>query len=322
MEAGGTEVSGASRDLINQERKIMRVYITGIAGMLGSSLAKALRGTYEVFGSDLIPVSIFGCSCQQMDLLNENSLKNHIVEVKPDVLIHTVAMVNVDLCEMQPNQARLLNSELTGRVAKLCKEYCIKMVYISTDAVFDGEMKGLYAETDKIHPLNVYGKTKADGESRTLHLDNGLVLRTNIYGMNIQNKKSFGEWIVCALKNGETLNMFTDVLFSPILTTDFSEIVCLSIKNDLRGIYHVCATGSVSKYEFGIAVKDIFNIKSGHILPCISSSMGFAALRSKNMGMSNQKICRELHISIREPIESIYEFLRINMAVIKQKGGN
>lgn len=289
----------------------MKVYITGIAGLLGASLALVLKEKCEVYGCDLIPADILGCGCKQIDLLNKDALRSHIEEIRPDVLIHTAAMVNVDFCEEHPAQARLLNVGVTDHIAMLCKDFSIKMIYISTDAVFDGKKKGLYTETDKVHPINIYGKTKAEGELKVLGLDNGLVLRTNIYGINIQNKKSFGEWIVSNLENGETLNMFTDIYFSPILTTDFSQIVYLSIENNLRGIYHAGGTGSVSKYEFGIAVKDIFRIGTGCIKPCTSSVMKLVAPRSPNMGMSNQKICQELHISIREPIQSIYDFLRL-----------
>ncbi|MEE0686825.1 MAG: SDR family oxidoreductase [Lachnospiraceae bacterium] len=285
-----------------------KVYITGIAGLLGYAIATKLMGKYQVCGVDLVEVEIEDCNIEKFDLTDFEQLENSIRNQKPDILIHTAAAVNVDGCETNRDYANSLNSKLTENISFICKKYGIKLIYISTDAVFDGEKKGLYTEDDVPNPINYYGLTKLQGEDFVKQVDNSLTLRTNIYGVNIQNKKSFGEWIVSSLQENQELNMFTDIMFSPILVNELAEIIDICICNDIEGLYHACGTGSISKYEFGMLVKEIFGINTGKIHKTTSDTMEFIAKRSKNMGMSNKKLRERLNINISTPEESIRRF--------------
>lgn len=289
----------------------MKLYVTGIAGLLGNNIVKKLVNRCEITGIDILDLQIPNITYEHFSLYETEKLRNHIKSVKPDVVIHTAAAVNVDECEENPDWAYELNEETTKKIAEICDSLGIKMVYISSDAVFDGEKEELYKETDKVNPLNVYAKTKLGGEKWVLQYPDNIVFRTNIYGQNIQNKKSFGEWIVSSLEEGKTINMFEDIDFSPILVSDLAEIIYKSLEKNLSGLYHVCATGCISKYEFGIKLKEIFGIDSGAINKTQSETMHFKAKRSKHMGMSNEKITKELGIKIRTPEESIYEFKRL-----------
>lgn len=288
-----------------------KIYITGIAGLLGSNIASELKGKYEISGVDIVDISIPGVMYDIYDVSDYTALETHIIKEEPDVLIHTVAIVNVDKCEENQQLAEKINAQLTGVLAEICDRNHIKMIYISTDSVFDGKDRKLYSESDQVAPINEYAKSKYVGEVYTARYSNNLILRTNIYGLNIQNKKSFGEWVVGALKNGETINMFDDIYFSPILVNDLANIIDRCIIENLSGLYHVCATGQISKYEFGIKVKEIFDIDSGKINRSTSEIMNFKAKRPKNMGMSNLKIRQKLGIDIRTPEQSIREFYRI-----------
>ena len=289
----------------------MKLYVTGIAGLLGNNIVKKLVDRCEITGIDILDLQIPNITYEHFSLYETEKLRNHIKNVKPDVVIHTAAAVNVDECEENPDWAYELNEETTKKIAEICDSLGIKMVYISSDAVFDGEKEELYKETDEVNPLNVYAKTKLGGEKWVLQYPDNIVFRTNIYGQNIQNKKSFGEWIVSSLEEGKTINMFEDIDFSPILVSDLAEIIYKSLEKNLSGLYHVCATGCISKYEFGIRLKEIFGIDSGAINKTQRETMHFKAKRSKHMGMSNEKITKELGIKIRTPEESIYEFKRL-----------
>lgn len=289
----------------------MKLYITGIAGLLGNNIVKKLVNRCDITGVDILDLTIPNITYEKFSLYERERLKEHIVQVAPDVVIHTAAAVNVDECEENPEWAYRLNEEVTKDIADICDELGIKLVYISSDAVFDGENEKLYTETDEVNPLNVYAKTKLGGEKYVLENEKNLVFRTNIYGQNIQDKKSFGEWIVSSLEEGKTLNMFEDIDFSPILVSDLAEIIYKALEADLRGLYHVCATGCISKYEFGVKLKEIFDLHTGTINKSQSETMHFKAKRSKHMGMSNEKIRRELGIKIRTPEESIREFKRL-----------
>lgn len=287
------------------------IYITGIAGLLGNAIVKELKDQYLITGADRNNVDIWGCKYEQLDLLDFDSVRKSIQLIKPDVIIHAAACVNVDMCESNSILAKRMNVELTKVVVEVAKEIGAKIIYISSDAVFDGKSEKLYDENDLTNPINEYAKTKLLGERVALEKDDTLVLRTNFYGLNIRDKKSIGEWVVDALKQNETINMFEDIFFSPLLTSELSSIIGLCIEKDLIGIYHACATGAISKYEFGVAIKEIFGIESGIINRTNSDSADFIAKRSKHMGMSNKKIREALNISISTPRHGIEKFKRI-----------
>ncbi len=289
----------------------MKLYITGIAGLLGNNIVKKLVNRCEITGVDILNLNIPNVTYEKFSLYEQDKLREHIARIEPDAVIHTAAAVNVDECEENPQWAYKLNEEVTKDISNICNELGIKLVYISSDAVFDGENEQLYRETDEVNPLNVYARTKLNGEKHVLNYEGNLVFRTNIYGQNIQDKKSFGEWIVSSLEEGKTLNMFDDIDFSPILVSDLAEIIYKALEADLRGLYHVCATGCISKYDFGVKMKEVFDLHTGIINKSQSETMHFKAKRSKHMGMSNEKIRKELGIKIRTPEESIWEFKRL-----------
>lgn len=285
-----------------------RIYVTGSCGLLGSGIVKELSNKYKLFGVDLINVKQEGCETECFDLTDYGLLEKSIATIKPDVLIHTAAAVNVDRCEEDREYAYKLNTELTQTIVDICRKDNIKLIYISTDAVYDGTKTGLYTEQDEVGPVNYYGETKLKGEYAVETLSNSLILRTNIYGKNIQNKKSFGEWIVDSLLEDKELNMFTDIMFSPVLVNELARVIDRCIEKDLQGRYLACGTGSISKYDFGLLVKNKFGISSGKINKSISDEVNFKAKRSKNMGMSNRRLCEALDISISTPEESVEKF--------------
>lgn len=278
--------------------------------MLGANIAYLLKDKYMICGVDRVKINAIDIKIEQIDLLDFGKLRNNIIHFKPDYLIHTAAMVNVDLCEEEREKAYNLNTKLTESIVDICNEIKCKMIYISTDAVFDGTKDRLYTEKDLTNPLNYYGMTKLLGERKVLECGH-IVVRTNIYGFNIQNKYSFGEWIYHSLQEDEKLNMFTDIDFSPILVNDLAKALTVLFKGDTSGLYHICASGCIAKYDFGCVLKKTFNIKSGEITPAISDEFDFKAVRSKHMGMSNNKFCNEFNMILPSPVESINRFYEL-----------
>lgn len=279
--------------------------------MLGCNIAYELHNQYEISGVDLIEVNMPKVKSFVFDILDFDKLEQCINKIKPDVIIHTAAAVNVDQCEKEPSYAEKLNVVLTKKICEITNQINAKIIYISTDAVFDGEYDELYDENYLVNPINVYGDTKLKGEEFTKKCDNFLILRTNIYGFNIQKKNSFGEWIYNSLHQGKTLNMFDDIDFSPILVNELVQLIDLSIEKNLKGIFHACGTGSITKYNFGCLLKQMAGIESGKIEKGKSEFHDFVAKRAKHMGMNNCKIKMELNCKIRTPKESIEEFCRL-----------
>lgn len=286
----------------------MRIYITGIAGMLGYGIVQELKEKTVIFGNDIVDIVIPGLSYTTVSLFDMPAVEQDILEKRIDILVHTAAMVSVDGCEENPEAAEKINTCVTAELSELCKKHRIKMVYISTDAVFDGEDSRLYTEEDKVNPLNVYGRTKLNGEAAVLKYPENLVFRTNIYGINIQKKLGFGEWVSHSLIEGKTLHMFTDIDFSPILVNELAELIYQACRKDLSGLYHACGTGCITKYDFGVKLKEVFHIKSGEICRSASEEAGLKAKRSKHRGMSNRKLADALHMEISTPEESIKKF--------------
>ncbi len=303
----------------------MKIFITGIAGMLGANIAYLLNEKYVISGADLIKVNMNNVKTYDFDMLDYENLKKILCTERPDIILHTAAAVNVDKCETDIEYAENLNVILTKYLCEIASQIKAKIVYISTDAVYSGEDTKLYSENMQVNPINVYGRTKLCGEHLVLQDTDNLVLRTNIYGYNLQNKYSFGEWIINALANGETLNMFTDIDFSPILVNDLTEIIDMSISKKLNGIYNVCATGCITKYEFGCYLQNVFGYKKGVINQALSIEHNFVAKRSLHMGMDNSKIRMLLNCNIKTPIQSIdyfYELYQKNyQKKIKAFGG-
>lgn len=287
-----------------------RVYITGIAGMLGGNLGYLLGNDYKICGVDKIAIMVDNIKTEQFNLLDFKRLEDSIRKFQPDYLIHTAALVSVDFCEENEELSKKMNTDLTCFLAELCNKISCRMIYISTDAVFDGKEAGLYKEGDAPNPVNIYGMTKYKGECAALKYGH-TVLRTNIYGFNIQNKNSFGEWIYKSLLKGENLKMFTDIDFSPILVNDLADILMNIMEKRIQGLYHVCATGSITKYDFGMYLKHIFSIREGSIKAAISDNYPFKAVRSKHMGMDNKKISKILGITVATPKESIEKFFKL-----------
>lgn len=286
----------------------LRIYVTGIAGMMGYGIYRVLKDKAVIMGNDIVDVKIPGMEYSKISLLDMQKVEEDIKCKNIDILIHTAAMVHVDRCEKEPEMAKRLNTDVTAGLSELCDRNQIKMIYISTDSVFDGNEKKLYTEKDKTNPVNVYARTKLEGEYAVLQYKKNLVLRTNIYGRNIQNKESFGEWIYYSLIRDETLHMFSDIDFSPILVDELAKAIYLACIRDLSGIYHACGTGCITKYDFGVKMKEIFGITDGSILPAVSENMSLKAKRPKHMGMSNKKLCEALSMKISTPEQSIWKF--------------
>ena len=285
-----------------------KIFITGLAGMLGSNIAYELRNDYLLSGVDLLKVNMDKVASYDFDALDYEKLLLCLNEINPDVIIHTAAAVNVDKCEIEPDYAKKLNVKMTENIYKVSEKINAKLIYISTDAVFDGKNAKLYSESDKTSPINIYGETKLTGENIVRKNKKNLILRTNIYGFNIQNKNSFGEWIYTNLLEDKEINMFTDIDFSPILVNELAKVINETIKRDVSGLYHVCGSGCISKYDFGCELKRIFKIDSGKVNKTTSDSFSFKAKRAKHMGMSNRNICNLLNMKISTPVESIEKF--------------
>ncbi len=284
----------------------MKLLITGANGFLGKKLIKVLSIEHEVIGASSASTAP---GLIKLDLRNPHNIRKTLLDIKPDALIHTAAITNIGYCENNKRQARLVNVEGTKRLACVCKAEKIKMFYISTDSVYDG-IKGNYAEHDNINPQNYYGISKYEGELEVLKKEKSLILRTNIFGLNIQKKKSLGEWILESLKTNQKINGFKDAFFSSIYTMELARIIDISIQRHLRGVYNCGSADSCSKYKFGLKIADIFKLDSTLITPILIDDFNFKAKRGKDLSLNVDKLEKALNYKLPTIDQSVDGFYR------------
>ena len=169
--------------------KKSKVAITGASGLLGNKIIKHATTEYTV-----IPIhrtKPLSSNSLELDITYATKVSNLLSEIKPDVVIHAASETNVDKCEIEKERAWKINAKGTLNIAKVCRKVSAKLIYISTDYVFDGE-KGLYDERDEPNPINYYGITKLEGEKQVIaHCKNYAILRTSVlYGWHPWNRTS------------------------------------------------------------------------------------------------------------------------------------
>lgn len=288
-----------------------RLLIIGGSGLLGSSIVRIAAQNFEVYATYYLhPVQISDCTLVPLDIRDRDETLSLLGKIKPNIVIHTAALVDVDYCEEHPREAWLINAEGTENVALASKKAGAKLIYISTDSVFDGE-KGMYTEADAPRPVNIYAKTKLEGETRIQHLlPDSLVIRTAFYSRSLPGRHSLAEWIITELKKGGTLRMFTDVFFSPIPADTLAEAMLEMYSKGLTGIYHVGGTERCSKYTFGLEIARIFGFDDSHIQPSTLVEAKLKAPRPKDLSLNINKVVNSANIhlpNLREGISQLRE---------------
>lgn len=244
----------------------MKVLVTGIAGQLGHDVMNELhkRG-YEGVGSDIAPqysgaddgTAVTKMDYIQMDITNSEEVTETIKKVNPDVVVHCAAWTAVDLAEESENKEKVMAINVGGteNIAKVCKELDCKMVYISTDYVFDGYGTRPWEEDCKDYaPLNVYGESKLMGEKVvSLNLEKYFIVRIAwVFGVNGNN---FIKTMLKVGKKFDTLKVVNDQIGTPTYTYDLSRLLVDMIETDKYGYYHATNEGGyISWYDFACEI--------------------------------------------------------------------
>jgi dTDP-4-dehydrorhamnose reductase len=277
----------------------MKILVTGASGLLGLNLALMDMDSHTIVGVDRAKLAGTPFELIKADLLDPEVEHQLLDTVKPDAVIHTAALANLEACEEQPETARLLNAQLPGELADACARRGIRMLHISTDAVFDGTKDDVYTEQDAPNPQGVYASTKLEGERNVLAANsNAVVVRVNFFGWSLSGTRSLPEFFINNLSAGKTVQGFTDVFFCPLFVGDLAEILLKVLANGLNGIYHVVGSESLSKYDFGVAIAHRFRLDEGLIQPVSVEESTLKATRSHNLRLSVHK----LSTALGEPI--------------------
>ena len=231
----------------------MKILVTGVKGQLGYDVTKELANrNYE---------SVIGIDIQDLDLTKEVLVKEFVKKLKPDIIIHNAAWTAVDKAELNPNKVYEVNALATKYLSEASDDCGAKLMYISTDYVFDGKGENFFEVNSPKNGLSVYGVTKSKGEDfLTSILDKYRIIRISwVFGINGNN---FIKTMLKLAKAGKKeLNVVDDQIGSPTYTYDLAKLMCDMIETDKYGIYHATNEGICSWYEFA---KYIFE-KSGFL---------------------------------------------------------
>jgi dTDP-4-dehydrorhamnose reductase len=243
----------------------------------------------------------------RLDIQNENAVIDCINKVKPNYIINCAANVNIDFLEKNPNIAYSVNVEGTKNIVKVSKKFNIRLIHISTDAVFDGE-RGLYVEEDNTNPINTYGKSKLLGEKYVReNLNNYVIIRTNIFGID-PNGRDFISNIIKNLKNKKSMIGFDDIIYSPLEISNLVEMIIEILKINYCGIIHLSSDIPISKYQFILEVADVFKLDKTLVKKGTSEEIKFIAKRPKNLTLCNdkaKKILKTQIIPLKESLKKI-----------------
>ncbi len=273
----------------------MKLLITGASGLLGINLAlEAMRG-HEVIGIDRGKLRSAPFRVIKADILKRDEINSIINTTRPDWFINCAAVANLEKCEEDPIQARLLNTDLPGELAAACAKRNIPFVHLSTDSVFDGTKEGMYTEEDKPNPQGVYSRTKLDGERAVGQVNlQAIIARVNFFGWSLGAKRSLPEFFINNLSEGRNVNGFTDVIFCPMWVNHLAQTLIAMLEKDLHGLYHVVGAQPMNKYQFGVEVARKFGLNESLIEPQSVERSGLTAKRSHNLWLSVHKLSTDL----------------------------
>ena len=285
-----------------------KILIVGASGFLGWNLARALRGAHHVTGTfSRSPVEIDGCRMERLDLGSKDDAASLIRALRPDLVLNAAAIIDVDFCERERGKAELINAEGARIVAELAAEIGARMIYFSTDMVFDGR-KGMYNEEDIPHPSNWYGETKFAGERWTRDRCPGAVIArlALMYGVGSQAHGSFLQWMLRRLGEGECVDLFTDQFRTPTFVGDVCRAVAGMIERpEVAGIYHVAGPERMNRYEFGERVAEVFHFPVGLLRPVRMEDLKDLMPRPEDSSLANHKAERDLGIRFRGVTEGL-----------------
>jgi len=276
-----------------------KVLITGGSGLLAVNWALATRSHYTV--TLLLhhkKISLLGVETDIAPLSSLDECSSILLKHQPDIVIHTAGLTNIEECDVNPDLAQEVNVDLARNIAISCSNQGVKLVHISTDQLFLGDQE-FTTENTSTNPVNNYAKTKLIGDQKVLeNCKDALVIRTNFFGWGANYRQSFSDFILNKLRNNESVDLFSDVFFTPILIDNLCSKVHQLIDLKATGLFNIVSSERVSKYDFGIKLANCFNLDTSLINPISIDDKPNLVKRPKDMSLSNTKLRQTLDCEI------------------------
>jgi dTDP-4-dehydrorhamnose reductase len=269
-----------------------KLLVIGATGTLGSRLLSLGKGRFEMLAADKKRPE-GAPDTHELDACNREQAFALIEKLRPDCVIDAHALTNLDYCETHQEETWRVNYDGSLNIADACETVGCKYIFISTDNVFDGE-KAAYTENDSVNPLNYYAKTKVAVEMALAEMDSDYIIaRTAVlYGKEGQGRVGFVPWVIEKLKNKEEIRIVTDQKNNPTFVDNLCELLFRLYEKDERGIFHTTGGECLSRYDFSLAIAQVFGLDSKLIVPILSSELNQTALRPKTLNMLTEKVTR------------------------------
>ncbi|WP_231425139.1 NAD(P)-dependent oxidoreductase [Pedobacter sp. Leaf250] len=277
------------------------ILTTGSNGLLGQKITEKVltEGRVKLIatskGANRYPITN-GYQYAEMDILDPVQVRTIIEKFKPDAIVHTAAMTNVDTAEANKELCRQLNVEATQNLVSLCEEFNIQLIHLSTDFIFDGA-NGPYKEEDATNPLSYYGETKLLAELTVKESRaNWAILRTIlVYGItNDMSRSNIVLWAKGALEKGLPINVVNDQWRMPTLAEDLAEACLLAVEKNSQGVYHVSGKDYMSIADLVRKVADYWSLDKSIISEISSQSLNQSAKRPIKTGFVLDKTIKDL----------------------------
>ena len=261
----------------------MKILVTGGSGLLGNKITEIALEKYEIYAGYCHNKPEIGEPIK-FNLTTDAGLET-IYKIRPEVIIHTAALTNVDNCEINKELAYKINVKGTKKIADIAKELNIFFLYVSSDYVFSG-IKGMYKEEDTPNPINYYGYTKLLGE---WHCD-CIVRPSVIYGSKpASGKVNFVLWLINKLMNKQKVKIAEDQFTTPTFNTNLARMILEIAKKKLKGIFHLSGATRISRYDFALKIANKFGLDKDLIVPSKIDEMEWIAKRPKDSSLDITK---------------------------------
>jgi len=275
--------------------------VIGAKGMLGRDLVGVLHSSFpddEVVGWDI----------EEIDIQKEGESVFKIGKLRPNIVIHVAAYTDVDGCERDEEKAFAVNAEGTKHVALAALRCRAKLIYLSTDYVFDGIRREPYVESDLPHPLNAYGRSKWQGEQYAQELvKNGLIIRAQwLYG---RYGKNFVASILQQAREKKALSIVNDQIGSPTYTVDLAKAISVLIQFNAQGVFHVANSDWCTWFAFGQAILNLSGMNEVKVIPISSEELDRPAVRPSYSVFNCQKLKEKTGLTLRPWSEALNDYM-------------
>ena len=295
----------------------MKILITGSNGLLGQKLLHKLRLDKNIdlhatsIGDNRVTVKE-GYAYHSLDITNKQEVYDLIDKIKPNVILNTAAMTNVDECEIKRDECENININSVKYLVSASKDFNSHIIHISTDFIYDGK-KGFYSEEDKANPLSFYGLSKLRSEDFLKSTDcKWTIIRTIVvYGVTEKPKKNnIILWAKKSLEEGKEISVVKDQFRAPTFAEDLADACIAAFKKKKYGIFNVSSEEIISIYDIVLRVAKFYNLNTGLIKKISTKDLNQRAVRPYKTGFVLNKAKELLNYSPHSIEESLIEITK------------